>query len=98
MVMLLSTPPPPRIEHRQLVSWVLRLVAVDVVLLLAWTLVDTPQSVGIVDIVSDGIGEKGNKKTESSCETSPKMIAGECPPGAAACGPCATDNARPKAR
>lgn len=59
-----SAPPPPlpRIEHRQLVSWVLRLVAVDVVLLLAWTLVDTPRSVDIVEVVSGDVGEKDQKK------------------------------------
>lgn len=48
---------PPWIEHRQLVSWVLKLVAVDVVLLLAWTLVDRLRRVDVVELLSSGVGE-----------------------------------------
>lgn len=41
---------------RQLVSWVLSLVAVDVLLLLVWSLTDRPRKVTLVQYV-DGIGE-----------------------------------------
>lgn len=46
----------PLPERRQLVGWVLRLVAVDVLLLLVWTVVDRPRKVNLVQSI-DGIGE-----------------------------------------
>ena len=57
LVPLCTDLPPLWIEHRQLVSWVLRLVAVDVVLLLTWTLVDRPRRVFTIENISSGVGE-----------------------------------------
>eukprot|EP00752_Nemacystus_decipiens_P001936 g1865.t1 len=49
------------ISDRQLVGWVLRLVAVDVTLLLTWTLVDRPRRVHSVELISSGVEVTSSK-------------------------------------
>lgn len=44
-------------QHRQLVSWVMNLVAVDVAFLIMWTVVDRPRKVDVVEVIGD-IGER----------------------------------------
>lgn len=53
----------PKLNGRHLVTWVLQLVAVDVVLLIVWTVMDRPRVV-VHTVVDDGAGEKpGRHKT-----------------------------------
>lgn len=49
---------------RQLVTWVLQLVAVDVLLLLVWTVLDRPRKVDRIDTVSD-VGAREKERTQS---------------------------------